>query len=168
MSEIWKPVVGFEDRYEVSSLGRVRSLTHTVPHLRGTRTIPGRVLKPQQQASGHLYIKSLGGRRGKIAWIHRLVYEAFVGPIPSRMDIRHLDGNPQNNTPENLAIGTRVENAHDVYRYGGKYRKLTRDDVFEIRRRLSAGDAQPEIAADFGVTPATISNINTRKTFNYI
>ena len=149
-------------------MGRVRSFPQKVPHIKGTRTIPGRVLKPHRQASGHLYIRSLGGRCGKLAWIHRLVYEAFIGAIPPRMDVRHLDGNPQNNTPENLAVGTRVENAHDVYCYGGKYRKLTRDDVFEIRRRLSAGDAQPEIAADFGVTPATISSINTRKTFNYI
>lgn len=166
--EIWKPVVGYEDQYEVSSLGRVRSLPKTVPHIKGTRTIPARVLKPQRQSSGHLYIRSLGGRNGKLAWIHRLVYEAFVGPIPEGMDIRHLDGDPSKNTPENLMPGTRVENAHDVYAYGGRYRKLRREDVIEIRRRLSAGEPQRLIAKDFAVSCQTISNINTRKTFNYI
>lgn len=168
MIEIWKPVVGYESQYEVSSQGRVRSLPRTVPHLGGTRTIPARILKPQKQASGHLYIKSLGGRGGNLIWVHHLVYEAFIGPIPQGLDIRHLDGHPENNTPENLMPGTRVENAHDVYTYGGRYRKLYREDVLEIRRRLSAGEPQRLIAKDFGVSCQTISNISTRKTFNYI
>lgn len=168
MIEIWKPVVGYEGQYEISNLGRVRSLPKAVPHIRGVRTIPARVLKPRQQASGHLYIRSFGGRNGGIAWVHRLVYEAFVGPIPAGLDIRHLDGNPSNNTPENLTPGTRVENAHDTYAYGGKYQKLYREDVLEIRKRLAAGEPQKQIAKDYKVSAQTISNINTRRTFNYI
>lgn len=168
MNEIWRPIAGYERLYEVSNRGRVRSLPKAVPHLKGTRSIPGRILKPQQQASGHLYIRSLGGRDGKIGWIHRLVYEAFVGPIPEGLDIRHLDGDPKNNTPSNLVPGTRVENAHDVYAYGGKYRKLYREDVLEIRRRLESGESQTAIAKSFGVSAQTVSNIKTRRTFNYI
>lgn len=167
MVEIWKPVAGYEKLYEVSSTGRVRSLPKTVPHITGTRTIPGRILKPQKQKSGHLYIRHLGGRLGKLVWVHRLVYEAFNGPVPEGLDVRHLDGDPGNNTPTNLALGTRVENAHDVYEYGGRYRKLYRADVVEIRRRLAAGDRQNQIAKDYGVSAQTISNIQTRKTFDY-
>lgn len=165
--EVWRPVVGYEGLYEVSNLGRVRSLPRTVPHIKGTRTIPGRILKLQTQPSGHLYVKSFGGRGRGLAWAHRLVYEAFVGRVPEGLDIRHLDGNPKNNSPENLAVGTRVENAHDVYEYGGRYRKLAREDVLEIRRRLADGERQKTIAADFGVSTQTISNISTRRTFNY-
>jgi hypothetical protein len=95
------------------------------------------------------------------------VYEAFLGRVPEGVDVRHLDGNPRNNSPENLAIGTRAENAHDVYEYGGRYKKLVREDVLEIRRRLADGEKQKTIAADFGVSAQTISNISTRRTFNY-
>ena len=168
MDEMWRPVVGYETEYEISSRGCVRSLPRKVRHLNGDRTIPARVLKPQQEPAGHLYIRSLGGRGGKLAWIHRMVYEAFIGEIPPGMDIRHLNGNPSDNRPENLAAGTRVENAHDVYSYGGKYRKLYREDVLEIRRRLESGEPPKTLAKDFGVTPQTIYNIRTRRTFNYI
>ena len=168
MDELWKPVVGHESRYEVSNRGRVRSLPLVVPHIKGGRCIPGRILKPQKQASGHLFIRSLGGRSGHMAWVHRLVYEAFVGPIPIGLVVRHLDGNPANNTPENLAVGTQSDNAHDVYSYGRKFRKLTREDVLEIRKRLMNGDPHSKIAADYNVSAQSISNISTRKTFNYI
>ena len=165
--ELWRPVKDFEGRYEVSNLGRVRSLPYMVPHIKGTRTIPGRILTPKAQKSGHLLIQ-LGGRAGKKYFIHRIVYETFVGDIPAGLDIRHLDGNPTNNKPENLKPGTRVENAHDVYDYGGRYRKLYRDDVIQIRHRLEAGEPQSRIAKDYNVSQETISNISTGKTFNYI
>lgn len=168
MQEIWKPVRGYEDQYEVSNTGKVRSLPRTVPHIKAYRTIPGRELKLQTQRSGHQYIKNFGGRGGPMKWIHRLVYETFIGAIPEGLDVRHLDGDPKNNTVGNLAVGTRSENAHDVYDYGGKYKALQRDEVLAIRLRLANGERQADIAKDYKVTPATISAINTGKTFSYL
>lgn len=167
MNECWRPVVGYEGLYEVSDAGRVRRLERRVKHITGYRVLKPRILVPSTQKSGHLYFKSFGGRGGELKWVHRLVYEAFIGSVPIGKEVRHLDGNPENNRPENLAIGSRAENAHDTYQYGGKYKKLYKDDVLEIRARLATGERQQDIAKDYRVSQATISDIHTKKTFNY-
>ena len=157
MTEEWRPVVGYEGQYEVSSFGRVRSVPKQ------------RLLKPYIGDSGHAYTQ-LGGRGQRRRFIHRLVYAAFNGSIPEGKVVRHLDGNPQNNTPGNLAIGTQVDNIRDCYSYGGKAGsgKLYREQVLEIRDLCAKGIPQAEIAQQFGISQQSVSNINTRRTFSYI
>lgn len=160
MTETWRPVVGLEDQYEVSNYGRVRNIK------RG-----GRLLKPYAQAnSGHLSYRSLGGRGKSLRLAHRLVYEAFVGPIPEGLVVRHLDGNPVNNSPQNLCLGTQRDNIHDIYSYGKKCGpgKFHADEVAEIRAKLSAGARNIDLAKEYGVSPQTIYNIKHRKTFDYL
>lgn len=115
--EIWKPVVGYEGTYEVSNEGRVRRVSAAS----GTR--PGWVLKPIQQKSrgGYLsvHLHSAGKRRA-LARVHRIVAEAFHGTSDLPL-VRHLDGNPKNNRPENLAWGTPAENAADRVRHGRQF-----------------------------------------------
>jgi hypothetical protein len=106
--ERWLPVVGFERYYEVSDLGRVRSLR------RG-------ILKPSYSNSGGygLVILSdgLGGRFGR--YVHRLVLEAFAGPCPEGQEARHYDENdPRNARLSNLKWGTSGENKRDQVRHG--------------------------------------------------
>lgn len=157
MTEEWRAVVGYEGLYEVSSLGRVRSLPKQ------------RLLKPYVGTYGHSYVQ-LGGRGQKRRMTHRLVYEAFSGLIPEGMVVRHLDGNPQNNTPANLAIGTQVDNIRDCYSYGGKAGcgKLYREQVLEIRDLCTKGIPQSEIAQQFGISQQSVSNIKSGRTFSYI
>jgi hypothetical protein len=103
MEENWLPVVGFEQFYEVSDQGRVRSLRY------------GKVLK----SSGRypMLILTMGGvPAGR--YVHRLVLEAFVGPCPDGCECRHLDGNSRNNALSNLAWGTSGENKLDEVRHG--------------------------------------------------
>lgn len=95
--ERWLPAAGFEGRYEISDAGRVRNLH-------------GLVLKTSRTNKG--YLRVLG------RFVHRLVLEAFIGPCPSGMECRHLDGNPSNNRLENLLWGTPLENANDRRRHG--------------------------------------------------
>lgn len=158
MSEVWKPIIGFGGVYEVSNLGGVRNAK------------TGRPMKAYMQPTGHSYIKSLGGRGGKCAFVHRLVYEAFLGEIPTGCVVRHKDGDATNNTVENLCIGTQKDNIHDIYSYGKKCGpgKLLADDVLEIRKRLSAGARSCDLAREFNVSPQTIYNIKSNKTFYYI
>lgn len=157
MDEEWRPVVGREGEYEVSNFGRVRN-----PKSRN------RILKPYKQASGHLYLSL--GRRDRHRFVHRLVYEAFVGAVPEGKVIRHLDGDPENNRPDNLAAGTQRDNAHDTYRYGGKMGpgRFTAKQVYAVRQRLSCGARQVDLAEELGVSVQTINNINTRRTFGYL
>lgn len=106
--ENWQDIPGYEGLYEVSSLGRVRSLDR--PQKNG-QVRKGRVLK------GHVYgpYRRYSLRNGKICTVngHRLVLEAFRGPCPEGMECRHLNGDPLDNRLDNLAWGTREENEMD-------------------------------------------------------
>lgn len=109
LTEVWRPALGFEDRYEVSSLGRVASLYGR------RRTI---VRPAHNYPGGHLYVTF--HRRGQQShrMVHRLVCEAFHGPRPEGAVTRHLDGDCFNNTPDNVVWGTPSENNYDRVAHG--------------------------------------------------
>lgn len=104
----WLPVVGLEDRYEVSSTGLVWSLRRH--HL--MKTAPG------VKSRGYLYIGLWNGKRQITTKVHLLVLTAFKGPRPPGRQARHWDGNHQNNNEDNLFWGTPGENALDNVRNG--------------------------------------------------
>lgn len=122
--EIWKPVTGFEGKYEVSSLGRVRSLPRTVAHKDGTFTKrAGCILSPGHRSNGYLHVNLYyGHKKSKSIYVHTVVLEAFVGTRPSpEMVARHLDDNRTRNHVDNLAWGTESQNQYDKVRNGNHH-----------------------------------------------
>lgn len=112
--ETWKPIPGYEGSYEASDQGRVRSLDRTIIEKTGRAVnVRGRVLKPTEGNKRYLLV-TLSGRTKRV---HRLVLAAFEGENPD-MQVRHLDGDPQNNRLVNLAYGTNAENMLDSIRHG--------------------------------------------------
>jgi hypothetical protein len=101
--EEWRDVGGYEDRYRVSSLGQVESVSRTIVNngMPERRPRPARVLKPQQ-GLGNQFVFLRDGATTKQALVHRLVLEAFVGPCPAGMEAKHRDGDYTNNTLSNL------------------------------------------------------------------
>ncbi|WP_396654998.1 NUMOD4 domain-containing protein [Microbacterium paraoxydans] len=118
-AEEWRPVVGFESAYMVSSRGRVKSLTRTVHRIgRGPFPVLGRILKPWPSPHGYPLVNlSFNGRR-RCYPVHVLVCEAWHGPRPPGMLARHLDDVPDHIWPENIAWGTPLDNAQDAIRNG--------------------------------------------------
>lgn len=115
--ERWRAIFGFP-LYEVSDEGRVRSLDREVWNGRGAFTHRGRILVPFVTPKGyHAVNLRRDAHMHPHKLVHRLVYSAFVGN-PEGMQIRHLDGNPANNTLENITVGTNSENQHDSVRHG--------------------------------------------------
>lgn len=112
--EQWRPVVGWEDLYLVSSHGRVRSLHKG----RGVKNSSDGILKFRSLIWG--YPRVILTRKGKPSSrsVHSLVIEAFVGPRPEGMDVCHNDGNPLNSHVSNLRYGTRSENILDAVVHG--------------------------------------------------
>lgn len=115
-TEQWRPVVGYEGIYEVSSSGRVRSLART--DAQGGRR-KERLLKPSRMdAWGHRGVKLR--RDGVITsrYIHHLVLEAFVGPRPPGMEACHWNDVKDDNRLANLRWATKSDNRHDCVRNG--------------------------------------------------
>lgn len=94
--------------YQVSSLGRVRTLKGRSP----------RILAGNTRRWGYQWMHLFNDGRKRAIAVHTLVLLAFVGPRPEGMECRHLDGDPTNNRPTNLAWGTHTENNRDRVRHG--------------------------------------------------
>jgi hypothetical protein len=119
--EVWRPVRGYEGKYEVSDLGRVRSIARTVQTSTGQRRYAGRILSPGTRTGGHHFVILPARRIGfprRNAAIHQLVLEAFVGARPPGMEACHADDNKANNRLSNLRWDTRRENTLDRVRNG--------------------------------------------------
>lgn len=111
-AEEWRTVADYPS-YQISSLGRVLSTSRQ----RGFDRTP-HFLRPGYTTAGYptVVLYRCGGRRTQ--YIHHLVAEAFIGPRPEGLEIRHLDGDPANCVVANLAYGTQSENNFDRVRHG--------------------------------------------------
>lgn len=113
MTEEWRPVVGFEGRYEISSIGRVASLP--------TRTWPTRrmLALTVRKRDGYVVAVLRLDNRQFNRKVHQLVCESFHGARPDWATLaRHLDGDRSNNTPGNVAWGTHSQNNLDAVAHG--------------------------------------------------
>lgn len=123
--EEWRAIPGYEGHYEVSDIGRVRSLDRTIANrLWGAHPMKGRVLKlgySQRYPTVRLSIDKVA----KTWPVYRLVMLAFVGPLPDGMQTRHLNGNALDSRLVNLKYGTAVENAADKVLHGTARTRLT-------------------------------------------
>lgn len=121
--ETWLPVVGYEESYEVSDRGRVRSIDRNVRRKDGhVARYRGRILKLHPDEFGYLEAVLSRGSKGKTFGVHFLQCAAFHGPKPTPDHCaRHLDGQQLNNTPDNVVWGTRSENMQDKARHGTNY-----------------------------------------------
>ena len=169
--EIWKAIPGWEGFYEVSDLGRVRSIERLARvnsvNPERKRRMGGQVRKLTPGTNGYLFVVLTAlGRRER--WgAHQLVLAAFIGPRPTGLVSRHLDGNNINNVPRNLAWGTHKENMEDRKKHG-RYptgadhpmAKLTQQDVDHIR--VSA-KGLTELGRKFGVVSTHIWKIRRRE-----
>jgi len=169
--ERWLPVVGHEGAYEVSDLGRVRSVERWVRRRRNTVLLRLQVLSPGVGKYGHLRITLFrDGCRFQNS-VHRLVLTAFVGPAPDGHQACHNpDPDPANNRLQNLTWGTTQDNHDQMTAHGRRAiranhgrAKLTETQVREIKARLSVGfwgvKVIAVLAKEYGVTSSAIQGI---------
>lgn len=120
MTEQWRDVLDYEDSYQVSNLGRVRSLDRIVPHKKfGTWKRRGRLLCSQPtDRCGHLAVRLYIEGIGRTIQVHRLVAAAWIGPCPSGQQVRHGPNGVMDNSVSNLCYGTPSEDGLDKRRDG--------------------------------------------------
>ena len=179
-TERWLPVVGFEDLYEVSDLGHVRSLdrevTVSMPYGTTVRHYPSRLLDGYVRDDGYPEVTLCRqGKRHK-RMVHLLVLAAHAGPCPPDQEARHGPAGKLDASLANLCYGTRAQNVGpDRVRDGQDNRgerqgshKLTEEQVLEIRRRRAEGAELQPLAEMFGVTFQTISNVCTGRSWSWL
>jgi hypothetical protein len=135
--EEWRNIIGYENKYQISNLGQVRSLPWIRrPHLLILRTVPDRHGYPTID----LYLNG----KCKRYRVHILMIKAFKGETPEGMECRHLDDNKLNCTTENVIWGTRSQNLHDSYKNNPYLRiKLS---ISQTERRKRESDQRKNIS----------------------
>lgn len=103
MVEEWKPVRGYEDKYEASNLGQVQSVTRSVRGREGsTREIQGKLLTPRIRPDGTWAINLWVKNEYRQIPLRRIVLEAFDQPRPHGYDAVNANGDPADNRLSNL------------------------------------------------------------------
>lgn len=153
-SETWKPISGYEGRYEVSDMGRVRSL-----HFRGHRG--SKVMTTVRNYSGY-HVVSLGSKPKKQYRVHVLVLEAFVGPRPEGMQGCHRDDDKDDNRLCSLRWDTPKANAAERNTASGERHgnsKLSDTQRSEIVSARRTGEKIADIAKRYGITDVRVSQL---------
>lgn len=116
---VWKDIQSYEDYYEISSTGIVRSKDRTITDSLGrTRSWKGQILNPDIAANGYCRVTLSVNRKRKQVYLHRLLAEHFL-PNPDNLpQVNHKDGNKLNNDLDNLEWCTVQENTIHAYRHG--------------------------------------------------
>lgn len=149
--EIWKSIIGYEDRYEVSSLGRIRSLP-------SKSRSKGVMLKPNPKKSGYLNILLCKEGKVKTFRIHRLVAEAFL-PNPHNLPhVNHINGIKTDNRVVNLEWCSPQYNSLHSYRVLGRKSNggVARKKVFCLEQNRIY-DSLHEASRKTGIARASIT-----------
>lgn len=109
MKEIWKDIKGYEGYYQVSNIGRVRSLDRTVIHKFNNKFYKGIILK--QSCVPYLRVHLSVKNKKETPTVHRLVAITFIDNLENKPCVNHIDGNKLNNSMENLEWVTCKENS---------------------------------------------------------
>ena len=132
-NEEWRDVVGYEGLYQVSNLGRVKSLPRRIVYKdRREYLYPSKVLKTLKISTGYRFVMLYGAHGKKQYYVHRLVAETFI-PNPKNLgDVNHKDGCKANNILFNLEWCSRSDNQKHAYKNG-----LNRVHIYEAIKERS-------------------------------
>ena len=166
MAERWLAIRGWPG-YQVSDLGRVRSLPRT---LKDGRKIGGGFLAFDIGKNGYprVGLSRRGHQRNK--YVHQLVMRAFAGQCPPGMEVRHLNGNRADPRLVNLCYGTPEENTQDRALHGTNSRGLTAELVREMRTRYATDSRETydSLSLAYGVSRQTVRMVLLRRTWTHV
>lgn len=176
MKEVWKDINGYEGCYQVSNLGRIKSLDRMTNNQYGEYFMKGRILKNSIIKDKGYCRVSLNNGNGKISKrVHRLVAEAFILNPENKPEVNHKDGNKLNNCVSNLEWCTNKENIEHSIRTGLKKHcngcsnsssKFTEEDIIFIRKNYKKRDPMyggVALARRYSCCTQTIYDIVTKK-----
>lgn len=172
LGEEWRPYPPCPV-YEVSSLGRVRSVTRELLGRWGsTRTVPGRLKALAASSNGYLFFGLSDKSSQKPCYVHKAVLLTFVGDPKPGQEACHNNGDKADNRLENLRWDTRSKNAldkigHGTMTHGERHgmARLTEDVVRMIR---SDPRSSVELGMELGVNHSTVQRVRRRQTWAHV
>jgi hypothetical protein len=173
IGEEWRPIPGFEGRYSVSSMGRVK--THCKY---GGMVNQLRKISTNKQGYQSVWLHSVGVCGGTSCKIHHLVLLAFGVARPSdRHEANHKNGKRNDNRLCNLEWVSHSENMRHSYRSNGRVpnhgtrsgnAKVTDDQVCDIRKMRAEGHTLISIANKYGIGRANVGHICLGRTWKHL
>lgn len=158
MFERWKPIKGYEKKYEISNCGNVKIIK------------TNKLKLPQKSKNGYLVINLYIGKNPKRVYIHRLVAKAFIENPNNYKDVNHKDGNKSNNYVGNLEWCTRSQNLKHAYKNKLKVpssQVLTIEQVKYIKQNPK-NLSRKQLADELNISYWSICNIYQGRTFKEV
>lgn len=117
--EIWRTIPGYAGKYQVSNMGRVRSLNHstqqTIVSCKGlqftcVKNYSGKILKQCQDNYGYFHVRLYSNRKAQLFKVHRLVAMMFLPDFSEDLTVDHINSNKSDNRAQNLQMLSLTEN----------------------------------------------------------
>lgn len=177
MQEQWKNIEGFEELYQVSSKGRIRSCNRkTIGKDNLLYSYIGKVMSFSIHGKGYMQIQLRKEGGVKTFKVHRLVAKAFIPNSLNLPQVNHLDGDKSNNNDWNLEWSTAKNNIiHSLVVLKKKracgekcfLSKLKKIDVLQIRKKVNS-TSRKKLATQYNVSTKTIGHIVNQKTWKHL
>lgn len=117
MKEIWKDIPGYEGLYQVSNLGRVKSLERYKDNNGGLVKMPEKIMQGGIR-NGYVLVSLTKDGKRKSFSAHRLVAQAFIQNPEDKPTVNHINGNKRDNRVDNLEWNTDLENIRHAFATG--------------------------------------------------
>lgn len=180
MKEIWKDIKDYEGLYQVSNLGKIKSLERIVEYDTPPykHTVKEKLRSLSIKNNGYLFVSLYKDNKGKNFHIHRLVAEAFIDNIKNKATVNHIDSDKTNNNVSNLEWATQSENNKHAYKVGARkplaadkctFTKTTEKQVLEMRKLYATGNySYKELATLYNLSYDGVWAIIKRKRWKHI
>jgi hypothetical protein len=181
IEELWKPIKGFEQFYEASNLGRIKSIGRIVHQTHMDKYKKERMMTPYLNPKKYLCTKLYDGfDNSKSFTIHKIIALTFLENPNNYIEVNHVDGNKVNNRVDNIEWCSRSHNVRETYRLGlkdpskymgsgNKTSKLTEEQVLSIREEYKNKSLnQRQLAIKYNVGNTLIGMIVHNQIWKHI
>jgi hypothetical protein len=176
--EVWKDVLGLENFYQVSNMGKVKTMPREVIRGRGgVYKTPERLLNPSINSDGYYTGIFRVNKKACNYKVHTLVALAFIGQIPKGMEVNHKNGIKTDNRVENLEIITKSQNIKHAFNIGlnkpnkgekNGNSKYTKEDAIKVKKLIKNGLTETQIVNEINCSIHFVRDIRRNRTWAHV